>query len=106
MFKKENPVLRISDNNPINNQNNELPFKRSRKGRRSSHVCKYCRVVQLVSRVLLSVTSPTAVRQAALSSTILPTLLKFMSIELGMPSNHLTCPQSFPASGSFSVSQL
>ena len=40
-------------------------------------------------------------------------LLKLMSIELVTPSNHLilccpfsSCPQSFPASGSFPVSQL
>ena len=37
-------------------------------------------------------------------------LLKLMSIELVMPYNHLTpfssCPQSFPASGAFPVSQL
>ena len=51
--------------------------------------------------------------QAFLSLTIFWSLLKFMSIELVMPSNHLmsvvpfsSCPQSFPASGSFPVSQL
>ena len=37
-------------------------------------------------------------------------MLKFMSIELVMPSNHLipfsSCPQSFPASGSFQMGQL
>ena len=47
-------------------------------------------VVQLVSRVLLFVTLQTAVCQAPLASTIFPTLLKFMSTELVMPSNHLT----------------
>ena len=47
-------------------------------------------VVQLVNRVLLFVTSQAAVCQAPLSSTIFPTLLKFMSTELVMPSNHLT----------------
>ena len=43
----------------------------------------------------------------------LQSLLKFTSTELGMPSNHLifccpfaSCPQSFPASGSFLMSQL
>ena len=39
-----------------------------------------------------------------------PEALRFMSIELVMPSNHLipfsSCPQSFPASGSFPVSQF
>ena len=45
--------------------------------------------------------------------TISQSLLKFMSIELVMPSNHLilcptfsSCPQSFPTSGSFSMSWL
>ena len=43
----------------------------------------------------------------------LPNFLKFMSIELVMPSNHLIlctlfsfCHQSFPGSGSFPMSQL
>ena len=41
-----------------------------------------------------------------------PSLLKLMFIELVMPSNHLilccpfSCPQSFPTSGSFPMSQL
>ena len=44
--------------------------------------------------------------------SLLITLLKLMSIESVMPSNHLilcpfsSCPQSFPASGSFQMSQL
>ena len=45
-----------------------------------------------------------------LSFTISQSLLNFMSIELMMPSNHLipfsSCPQSFPASGSFPASWL
>ena len=47
------------------------------------------------------------------SVTISQSLLKFMSTELVMPSNHLilchplsSWPQSFPASGSFQMSQL
>ena len=52
----------------------------------------------------------TAVRQAFLSISL--SLLKLMSIELVMPSNHLilcpfsSCLQSFPASGSFQMSAL
>ena len=53
----------------------------------------------------------TAARQAPLSSTISQNLLKFMSIESVMLSNHLIlchsfsfCPQSFPAYGSFPMS--
>ena len=55
----------------------------------------------------------TAARQASLSFTISQRLLKLMSIEWVMPSNHLifccplsSCLQSFPASGSFPMSQL
>ena len=81
-------------------------------------------VVQLLSHVWLSATPWTAARQIPLSSTVSWSLLKFMSIELGMLSNHLIlchpvllfsfliyflfsfCLQSFPASGSFSMSWL
>ena len=46
-------------------------------------------VVQLLSRVRLFVTPWTAARQASLSFIITWSLLKFMSIESVMPSNHL-----------------
>ena len=51
-------------------------------------------VVQLLSRVRLSATPWTAARQASLGFTISRSLLRLMSIELVMPSNHLTlcCP--------------
>ena len=69
--------------------------------------------VQSLSRVWLFVTPWTAARQASLSITNSQSLLKLMSIELVMPSNHLIlCRplllhiQSFPASGSFQMSQL
>ena len=59
-----------------------------------------------------SVTPWTAVRQASLSITNSRSLLKVMSIESVMPSKILSsvvpissCPQSFPASGSFQMSQ-
>ena len=59
------------------------------------------------------VTPWTAVCQASLSITIPWSLLKLMSIESVMPSNHLILchpllllPQSFPPSGSFPMSQL
>ena len=55
----------------------------------------------------------TAAHQASLSITNSCSLLKLKSIKLVMPSNHfllccpsLLLPQSFPASGSFPVSQL
>ena len=55
----------------------------------------------------------TAARQASLSITNSQSLLKPMSIESVMPSNHLisvvpfsSCLQSFSASGSFLMSQL
>ena len=65
------------------------------------------------SRVWLFETPWTATRQASLSITNSQNLLKLMSIESVMPSNHLllcqpfsSCLLSFPASGSFSVSQF
>ena len=71
-------------------------------------------VVQSLSCVRLFVTPWTAACQASLSFTISQSLLKHMCIESVMPSNHLilchtppsSCPQSFPASGSFPMSQL
>ena len=69
--------------------------------------------VQLLSRVWLFATPWTAERLASLSITNFQSLLKFMSFESVMPSNisssvipfssHL---QSFPASGSFQMSQF
>ena len=52
---------------------------------------KYNRIVtvQLLSHVWLFATPWTTARQAPLSSTISRSFLKFMSIELVMPSNHL-----------------
>ena len=70
-------------------------------------------VVQSLSRVWLFVTPWTAAHQAPLSFTISWRLFTFMSIESVMLSNHLIfccpfcfCLQSFPASGSFPISQL
>ena len=69
--------------------------------------------VQLLSRVQLFVTPRTAARQVSLSITNSQSSPKPMSIESVMPSNHLILchpfsshPQSFPASGSFQMSQL
>ena len=65
-------------------------------------------VFQSLSCVWLFVILWTAVHQASLSFTISQSLLKFMSIQLVMLSNHLilccpfSCPQFFPASGFFS----
>ena len=52
--------------------------------------CPACLIVQLLSRVWLFVTPWTAACQASLSFTISQSLLKLMSIELVMPSNHLS----------------
>ena len=69
--------------------------------------------VQPLSSVQLSVTPWTVAHQASLSFTVCWSLLRFMSVELVMLSNHLIlghplllCLQSFPASGSFPMSQL
>ena len=67
-------------------------------------------VVQSVSHVRFFVTPWTAAGQASLSFTISLSLLRLMSIDSGMPSNHLIflclCLKSFPASGSFLMSGL
>ena len=69
--------------------------------------------VQLLSRVWLFVIPRTAARQASLSITSSWSLLKLMSIESVMPSNHLILccsllllPSIFSASESFTVIQL
>ena len=70
-------------------------------------------VVHFLSCASLFVTPWTAACQASLSFTISWSLLKLMSIELVMPSNHFvvchppsSCLQSFLASESFPMSQL
>ena len=68
-------------------------------------------VVQSLSCVWLFVTSQTAANQASLSFTVSWSLLKLMSIESVMhpivsSSVIPFCFQSFPASGSFPVSQF
>ena len=69
-------------------------------------------VVRLLSHVQLLVTPWTAARQASLSFTISWNLLKFMSMESVIPSisssvaPFSSCPQSFPASGSFLMRSL
>ena len=69
--------------------------------------------VQFSSVVSDSVTPWTAACQASLSITNSQSLLKLMSIKSVMHSNHLilchpvsSCLQSFPASGSFPMSQF
>ena len=69
--------------------------------------------VQSLSRVCLFATPWTAECQASLSITNSRSSLKLTSIKLVMPSSisssvvpFSSCPQSFPASGSFPVSQL
>ena len=54
-------------------------------------------VVQSLSSVQLLATQWTVARQASLSSTISQSLLKFMSIEVMMSSNHLLLPSVFPS---------
>ena len=69
--------------------------------------------VQLLSHVWLFATTWTAAHQASLSIINSRSLLKLVSIESVMPSNHSSSVipfssslQSFPASGSFKMSQL
>ena len=70
--------------------------------------------VQLLSRVQLFATPWTAEYQASLTSIVFWSLLKFMSTEWVMLSNHLIlccpfllfCLQSFPASASFPMRRI
>ena len=69
--------------------------------------------VQLLSHVQLVATPWTAAHQASLSITNSWSLLKFMSVELVMPSNHLILcrpllllPSIFPSIRSFPMSRL
>ena len=69
--------------------------------------------VHLLSRVQLFATPWIIACQASLSITNSQSSLKLMSIESVMPSSHFilchpfsSCPQSFPAAGSFPMSQL
>ena len=69
--------------------------------------------VQSLRHVQLFATPWTAVGQASLSITNSWNLLKLLPIELVLPFNHLilcyplsSCLQSFPASGSFPMSQF
>ena len=66
-------------------------------------------LLQSLSHVWLFATPWTAACQASLSITNSQSLLRLMSIELVMPSSVIpfsSCPQSFPASGSFQMSQF
>ena len=98
---------------------NELPGKPSCKQRQleipsSPGFKSTFSSVQSLSRVRLCVTPGTAARQASLSITNSWSVLKVMSTESVMPSNHLIlCYPRFssrlqfsPASGSFPVSQF
>ena len=80
---------------------------------KSTGVGCHCLLLQLLSHVQLFATPWTAVRQASLSIINSRSVLKLMSIQLVMPSNHLILccpllllPQSLPASESFPMSQF
>ena len=65
----------------------------------------YISSVQSLSHVWLSATPWTAACQASLSITNSCSLLKLMSIESVMPSNHLVHPLSSPSPPAFNLSQ-
>ena len=84
----------------------ENPHSSSQNVRLSSHSLPYEIVVQSHSHIWLFVTPWTEAHQASLPFTISLSLLKLMSIELVMPSNHFllylsfySCSQLFPALG-------
>ena len=77
------------------------------------HAIRAISSVQSLSRVQLFATPWIAARQVSLSITNSRSSPKLMSIESVMPSSHLilchplsSCLQSFPASGSFPMSQF
>ena len=79
----------------------------------ASWICVFIVVVQSLSHVQLFVPPWTAAHRASLSFTVSPSLLKFMSLESVMLSNHLIIchpllllPSIFPSMGSFPMSQL
>ena len=77
----------------------------------AAYGCESWTIKQAAAALVVSdsVTSWTAASQASLSIPNSWSLLKLMSIESVMPSNHLLlcCPlQCFPGSGSFQMSQL
>ena len=82
------------------------------RGQSTAHCILLFLVVQSLCPVQLFATPQTAARQASLSFTISPSLLRLMSIESMIPSispsvsPFSSCPQSFPASGSFPMSRL
>ena len=75
-------------------------------------ICVQFSSVQLLRHVRLFVIPQTTALQASLSTTNSQSLLKLMFIELATPSisssviPFSSCPQSFPESGSFPMSQL
>ena len=76
------------------------------------HLTAWITVVQSLSSVRLFVTPWTAAHQASLSFTISQSLVRLMSIESVMPSNHLILcrplllPSIFPSIRLFPMSQL
>ena len=88
-------------------------FRKTGTRRKNLQSWEHAVFVELLSRVWLFVTPWTVAFQASLSFTVSLSLLKLMSIESIMPTNHLifccpfsSCPQSFTASRSFPMSWL
>ena len=92
----------------------DVGFGRKRKEQSQEGQVSPLNSVQFSRSVVSDSATPwTAARQASLSITNTQSLLKLMSIEWVMPSNHLilSCllllpPSIFPASGSFQMSQF
>ena len=91
----------------------DLKDKSEQKPKKFLGLSIYHKTPPLFSCIWLFMTPRTAACQASLSFTVSESLLKLMSIELMMSSSHLILcrpllclPSSFPASGSFQMSQL
>ena len=98
---------------PVTHPFRDGPCKLINKGRLIGFEFSKLSSVYLLSHVRLFATPRTATCQASLSFANSRSLLKLMSIESVMPSNHLILccpllllPSIFPSSGSFQMSQF
>ena len=119
IFRTSSPGGSISSNsenccNEVGGRGAKLYRSFATKGRWSEHQKIQFSLVRFSRSVVYNSATPwTAARQASLSITNSQSLLKLMSIEPVMPSNHLILYlplllhlQSFPASGSFPMSSF
>ena len=114
---RESNILQCSVRLPLSLPDSRHPLRKHRKEPGENGTPCRCTdflvALQSLSCIQLFATPWPEVHQASLSFIISLNLLKLMSIESVMLSNHLilccplsSCPQSFPASGSFPMSHF